>query len=64
MLADLADNLLFTTYFHPGLGLAGFYKGVIPRRRSAWDRKLITSIHLTLTPEHENLYDVQRRKET
>jgi len=32
MLADLADNFLYTTYSRPGLGLAGFYPGVIPTR--------------------------------
>jgi len=55
MLADLADNFLYTTYSRPGLGLAGFYPGVIPRRWSVWDGKLITSLHLTLTSEQKNL---------
>jgi len=54
MLADLADNFLFTTYTRPGLGLSGFYPGVIPRWWSVWDGKLITSLHLTLRSEHEN----------
>jgi hypothetical protein len=39
VLADLAENFLFTT------------------------GKLITSLHLTLTSEHENFQDVERRKE-